>query len=112
MQTKDQHTRSIQMESLPQCAWRATRTWCSLLGHLCPSSDLANCPPFPHPFHPDWLAKLTTQLCHGLSPGPSGNATLHEASARLQTQQDHQENTRPQTTVQCIWPKTSRACVE
>ena len=45
-QTKDQDARSVQMESPPQHARSATRTWCSLLGHLRPSSDLANSPAF------------------------------------------------------------------
>ena len=91
---KDQNTRSVQMESPPQCARRATRTWCSLLGHLLPSRNMANCPPFPHTFRPAWMAKSSTRFRHGLSPGPSGNAALDEASAGLQTQRDHQENSR------------------
>ena len=93
---KDQDARSVQMESLPQRTRRATRTWCSLLGHLRPSSDLSNRPLFPHPFHPAWLAKPTTRLRHGLSPGPSGNDTLHDAFTVLQTQRDQLENTRTQ----------------
>ena len=100
------------MESPSKCTWGATRTRCSLLGHLCPSSDLANHPLFPYPFYPARMAKPTTRLRYRLSAGPRTNAALHEASARIQAQWDHQENTCAQTPSQCIWPKTSRTCVE
>ena len=109
----DQDTRSVQMEGPPQCARRATRAWCSLLGHLRPISDLANCPLFSHPIRPAWLAKQATRLHHGLSPGTSGNATIHESPAWLQMQRDNQEGTCAQaTTMQRIWPKTGWVCVE
>ena len=38
-QTADQDTRSVQVESTPQRARWAASAQCSLLGHLCPSSD-------------------------------------------------------------------------
>ena len=100
------------MESPPQCAQRAARAWGSLMGHLRPSGDLANSLLFPHPIYPTWLAKPATRLRHGLSPGPSGNATIHETPAGLQTQWDNQEDTRAQATMQHIWARTGRACVE
>ena len=100
------------MEGQLERPWRTTRTWRSLLGHLCPSSDLANCTPLPYPFHSAWLAKSPTRLRDGLSSGPSRNASLYEAAARLQAQRDHKEDARTQTPTQCIWPKTSRTSVE
>ena len=112
MQTTHQNTRSVQMESSPQRARQAARAWRSLLGHLRTSSDLADCPLFSHPFHPPWLAKPATRLRHGISPGPSADATLHEAPAGLQSQRNNQEDTRTQATTQRIRPKTDRACVE
>ena len=112
MQTADQDTRSVQVESPPQCARWAARARRSLLGHLRPSSDLADRKIFSHFIHPTGLAKQATRLRHGIPPGPHGNATIHAAPAGLQTQWDDQEDTRAQTTMKHIWPKTSKPCVE
>ena len=30
------------MEGPPECPWQTAGTWCALLGHLCPRSDIAN----------------------------------------------------------------------
>ena len=38
----DRHQRDIQMESLVECAWWATRVWCQLMGHICAHHELAN----------------------------------------------------------------------
>ena len=67
---------------------------------------------FSHTFTHTWVAKSSTRFRHGLSPGPSGNAALHEASTGIQTQRYHQENSRAEVTTQCVWPETSRARVE
>ena len=109
---KNQNSGGLQVEGLLECPWRATRTWRSLLGHLRPSSDMANRTPLPYPFHSAWLAKSPTRLRDGLSSGPSRNASLHEATTRIQTQWDYKEDTRSETTTQHIWPKTSRTSVE
>ena len=83
----DQDTRSVQMESLPQCAR------CSLLRHLCPSRDLTDHAPFSRSIHPTWFSKQATRLHHGISPGPSRNHTIHEAPAGLQMQWNDQRKT-------------------
>ena len=57
---KDQDTRGVQMEGPPQRTRRATGAWCSLLGHLRPSSDLAKHLHFSHPIPTAWLAKTAT----------------------------------------------------
>ena len=90
------------MEGLTECAWRATRTWGPLLGHLCPSRNMANRALFPYLFHSAWLAKPPTRLRDGLSTGSCRKASLHEATARIQAQRDHQEDTRTQTPAQYI----------
>ena len=67
---------------------------------------------FPYPFHSAWLAKSPTRLRYGLSTGPSRNASLYEATTRIQTQWDHKEDTRTETPTQRLWPKTSQTSVE
>ena len=100
------------MESSPQRARWAARARRSLLGHLRPYRDLADCVIFSHSIHPPWLAKQTTRLRHGIPSGPSGNATIHEAPTGLQTQRNDQEDTRAQATMKHIWPTPGRPCVE
>ena len=111
-QKKDIDTRSVQVESTAERARRTTRAQCPLLGHIRPSSYVANRPHFPHPFDPAWMAKPTTRLRHGLSTGPSGDDSLLEAPAGVPTQRDHEKNSRAQVTTQRIRPKTSRARLE
>ena len=48
----DQDTRGGQVESAPQCPRGTTRTWCPLLGYLCPGSDMANGEVLSDPVHP------------------------------------------------------------
>ena len=108
----NQDAGGLQVESPLKCSRRATRTRCSLLGYLRPSSNMANRAPIPYTFHSAWLAKSPTRLRHGLSTGPSRDASIHEAAARLQAQRDHEEDARTQTPTQCIWPKTSWTSVE
>ena len=67
MQATNQDARSLKMESAPQCPWGTTRTWCSLLQHLCPGSDMANGETLPDPVHPPGMAQSPTRFCHCLS---------------------------------------------
>ena len=53
----NQDARGLQVEGPPERAWQATRTWYSLLGHLCPGSHMANCSPFPYSVHYTGLAE-------------------------------------------------------
>ena len=48
------------MEGPAQRPWRPTRTWCPLLGHLRPSSDMANCETLPDHITHTWLEKPPT----------------------------------------------------
>ena len=72
-----------EVESTSERARGTTGARCPLLGHLRPRSYVADRPPFPHSFDPAWMAKPSTRLRHGLSTGPSRDASLHEASAGL-----------------------------
>ena len=57
---ENQDSRSIQMEGPAECARRPASTWCSLLGHLRPSGDLANSVTFLDPIPHTRMAKLPT----------------------------------------------------
>ena len=109
---KDQDTRGVQVESVPQCPRGTTRTWCPLLGHLCPSSDLANSEGLPDPVHPSRMAKLPTRFCHGIPTSACRNAALRAVAAGLQAQRDDKEDTCSQVDMHCIWPEASWPCLE
>ena len=90
-----QYTRSVQVEGAPQRPWRATRTWCTLLGHLRPGGDLANGPSVPDPLPPTGLAEPATRFRYGLPPSTSGDAALHAVAAGIPTMRNDKENTCP-----------------
>ena len=58
------------MEGPTEHAWRPVSSRCSLLGHICTSSHLADCETIFDPFTYPRMAKPPTRLCHGLSSGP------------------------------------------
>ena len=76
------------MEGPPECPWRTTGTWCTLLGHLRPCSDMANSAILLNLVHPSWMAKPATGFHHGIPPSAHRDATLHEIAARVQAQWD------------------------
>ena len=79
---------SVQMESAPEHARRTTRTWCALLGHLCPGSDMANSQVLPDTVHPPWMAQLPIRFCHGIPASADRNAPLLVLATRLQMKRD------------------------
>ena len=103
----NQDARSLQMESMAKCPWGTTRTQCSLLGHLCPHSDMANSEVLPNPVHPPGMAQLPTRFCHGISASAGRNATLHALTTGLQVKRDDQKVTCSQVNMQCLWPEAS-----
>ena len=107
MQAMNQDARSIQMESAAKCPWGTTRTWCSLLGHLCPGGDMANSEVLPNPVPPPGMAQSPTGFCHGVSASASRNAALHALSTRLQVERDDQKVPCSQTHMQHLWPEAS-----
>ena len=100
------------MESMAKCPWGTARTWCSLLGHLCPSSDMANGEVFPNPVHPSGMAQSPTQFCHGISASTGRDATLHAPTKRVQKKRDELKVPHPQVNMQCLWPEASRMGLE
>ena len=80
------------MESLSQCPWRTTSTWCSLLGHLCPSSNMANSEGFLDPVPDTGMAKPPTRFCHGVPTSAHRNAAVHVFATRIQMLQNDKEN--------------------
>ena len=84
MQVTNQRTRSLQVESMAKCPQGTTRTLCSLLGHLCPGSNMANGEVLPNPVHPPGMAQSPTGFCHGVSASTGQNAALHALTTRLQ----------------------------
>ena len=107
MQVTNQDARSLQMEGMPQCPWRTTRTWCSLLGHLCPGGDMANGEILPNPVHPPRLAQSPTRFCHGVSASTGRNATLHVITPGLQAKWNDKKDPCSQVDMQCLWLETS-----
>ena len=93
MQKMNQDARGVQVESPPQHSRWTTRTWCSLLGYLCPHSDMANGMVLYDPVHPSRMAQPTTQFCHGIPTSACQDAALHAATTRLQAQWHDEEDT-------------------
>ena len=50
------------MEGPAQRPWQPTGSGCPLLGHLCPSSDMANSATLFDPFTHTWMEKPPTRL--------------------------------------------------
>ena len=100
------------MECPPQCTRRTTRTWCSLLGYLHPSSDMANGAVLSDSVHPSGMAQPTARLCHGVPASTHRDAPLHAATTRLQAQRDDEEDTHLQAPTQRVWSETSWLSLE
>ena len=100
------------MEGPAQRPWRPRSPWCTLLGHLRPSSDMANGATLLDPVTHTWMEEPPTRLCYGLSSGPCRNAAIHAVAPRIQARRDHTQNTFPQIGAQRLWAKAGRSCME
>ena len=94
------------MEGTTECPWWTTGAWRTLLGHLCPSSDMANGTPFLDSLHPTGMAKSPTGFRHGIPTSASRDATLYAVAARVPTPRDDKKNTRPKINMQRVRAET------
>ena len=100
------------MKGLAQLAWRPASPWCPLLGHLRPSTDMANCETLSDSIPYTLMAKPPTRLCHGLSSSPCRNAAVHAFAPGIQMQRNIKKTTHPQVGVQRVRAKAGMSCME
>ena len=97
---------------MSECPWRTTGAWRALLGHLRPTSDLADSMPVPDYLHPPRMAKSPTGLRNGIPSSASRDAALHAVAARVPMPRDDKKNTRPKTYTQHVRAETGWLCLE
>ena len=100
------------MEGPTQRAWQPTSPWCPLMGHLRPSSDMANSETLFNPIHDPWVAKPPTRLRHGLSSGPRRNAAVHTEAPGIQARRHVEKDTSTQIGEQRVRTEASGSCME
>ena len=105
-QTTNLDTRAVQVEGMPECPWRTTGTCHTLLGHLRPSSDMANGTLFLDSLHPPGMAKSPTGFRHGIPSSARRDAALYAVAARVPAQWDDKKNTCTKTHMQRVWAET------
>ena len=84
------------MGGTAQRPWRPTSTWCPLLGHLRPSSDMANRETLPDPLPHTRVEEPPTRLCYGLHLSPCLNTAIHAVAPGIQARRGISQNTCPQ----------------
>ena len=89
------------MEGTTECPWWTTGAWHTLLGHLCPSSDMANGTLCLNSLHPPGMAKSPTGFRHGIPTSAHRDATLYAVAARIPMPWDDKKNTCLKTNTQC-----------
>ena len=82
------------------------------MGHLRPSSDMANGAPFLDSLHPPRLAKSPTGFRHGIPSSACRDASLYAVTTRVPMPWDDKKNTCPKINMQHVWAETGRPRLE